>query len=413
MELKSSHKAISRMTAGVLALLLGAITLGGCSSQPAPGDDGSPGEEITIGFMASLSPPGDVNTSQLMVRGAELAVRYVNEKGGVNGKDIRLAVQDDKGQPDTGVAAMRTLATQENAIGVTGFSASSVNIAVNEIASRLGVPTLTTFAGSDAITSNKLATAFRHHGINKTKVGAWLQLFKQENFKTIAVVAEDTDYGLGIVKELERQVKEGNLDYTIKPTVFDHTVSDLTPQLLSVKASKPDIVINAAVGQPIDLMINQASTIGLFPETPMLVTYDTPTQPNYWKLHGDNGVGLYFTVYYAPQQKLSAAGEWLIEAYKAEYGEDPVYATLTGFGGVVTLADAVRQGKASTPEELTKALANGSFESWTEQPVSFPEGQGVDWHNASPPIVVLEYTEADQNWREAKLVTEFRPTKTP
>src|SRR5258707_2712725 len=96
-------------------------------------------EDVMIGLEIPLSPPGDPAAGQLIRRGAELAVEYVNTVGGgiLSGRKIELAVQDSHGQAEAGVAGYRKLATEDKVIGVTGFFHSSVNIAVNEVAKEI------------------------------------------------------------------------------------------------------------------------------------------------------------------------------------------------------------------------------------------------------------------------------------
>src|SRR5438477_800847 len=101
-------------------------------------------DPVVIGLEIPLSPPGDPTAGQLIRRGAELAVEYINgTMGGVlDGRKAELAVQDSQGRTESGVAAYRRLVTEDKAIAVTGFFHSSANLAANEVAKELGVPTI-------------------------------------------------------------------------------------------------------------------------------------------------------------------------------------------------------------------------------------------------------------------------------
>jgi branched-chain amino acid transport system substrate-binding protein len=365
-------------------------------------------DDIVIGLEIPLSPPGDPTAGQLIRRGAELAVEYVNTKmGGVDGgKKIALAVQDSQGRTEAGIAGYRRLATEEHAVGVTGFFHSSVNIAVNEVANELGVPTIATQASAADITAKHYEIAFRTHAIDPIRVEAFREFIKAKGFKRIAIVAETTDYGIGISDEMDEQTKAANESLELMKVTFDHASTDLTPQLLQVKAFKPDLVINIAVGQPVDLMIDQATTLGILPQTAMIVSYDAPARPQFWQLHPQNGSGIYFIAYYSPKEKLSDIGEWLVKTYEEKYKEPPIYSSLNGFGDVMILAEAVDQAKSADPKAVTKALASGTFKSWAASPVTFPAGKGVYWHNWSPPILIIHYTKPNEDWRQAEIVLQ-------
>jgi branched-chain amino acid transport system substrate-binding protein len=384
------------------ALLLALALLAG----PARSAD----EPVTIGLAVPLSPPGDTTGGQLIRRGAELAIEYINERmGGVlGGRKARLAVQDSQGRPEGGVAAYRRLVSEEGAVAVTGFFHSSVNIAVNEVARNVGIPTIGTQTSAADVTAKHYDVAFRTHAIDPIRVAAWLDLIERKGFKRVSLVAETTDYGIGLVSETERQNKERKLGLALQTLTFDRASTDLTPLLLQVMAFKPDLVINIGVGQPMDLMLDQATTLGIVPKIPMLISYDAPVRPQFWQLHAKNGDKIYFIAYYSPKQKLSELGNWLTSAYEQKYKESPVYSSLNGFGDVAIIAQAVDKAKSTDPKAIIAALETGTFMSWAASEVTFPRAEGVYWHNWAPPVLIMQYTAPNQDWKDAEIILEHQ-----
>ena len=384
--------------AALLVLVAAALPLG----APRAADP------VTIGLVIPLSPPGDPTAGQLIRRGAELAADHINgPMGGViGGRKVAISVQDSQGRTEGGVAAYRRLVSEEHAVAVTGFFHSSVNLAANEVAKELGVPTIGTQTSAAEITSKHYDVAFRTHVIDPVRTAAWLDFIKARNFKRISLLAETTDYGIGLATETEKQGKERNLGIELQTITFDHGTTDLTPLLLQVKAFKPDLIINVGVGQPMDLMLEQAATLGLTPQTPMLVSYDAPIRPQFWQLHPKTGDKLFFIAYYSPKQKLSDEGAAFSKAYEEKYKESPVYSSLNGFGDVLIIAQALDAAKSTDPKALIKALETGRFQSWTAAPVTFPRAEGVFFHNWSPPVLILQYTAPGQDWKEAAVVVE-------
>jgi branched-chain amino acid transport system substrate-binding protein len=361
-------------------------------------------EPIVFGCITPLSPPGETLIGQLVKRGAELGVEYVNEKGGVLGRKVLLSVQDSAGKNENGVAAYRRLVSNEKAVAVFGFVHSGVNIAVNEVAKEMGVPTMGTQTGAGDVTAKHYDIAFRTHAVDPPRAATWLGWIKKSGYKRIAVLAETTDYGIGLVKATEAQNKSNNLGLEILSIMFDRTTTDLLPQLLQVKAFKPDAIVNIGVGQPLDLMITQATTVGLLPGVPMVTSYDAPARPQFWQLHKDAGVGIHFVAFYTPKSKLSDLGEWLAKKYKEKYNEPPVYGALNAFANAVVFAQAMEMAKTTEPKAVIKALETGSFKGWSAVPVTFPRGEGPLWHNWSPPLVIAKYTKKDQTAAEADIV---------
>ena len=384
----------------VLVLLVVASLLGADVARAA-------GPPVDIGLEIPLSPPGDVQAGQLIRRGAELAVEYVNTQmhGVLGGRDIALSVEDTAGQPEQGVAAYRRLTSEKHVIGVTGFFHSSVNIAVNEVAKDVGVPTIGTQTSAADVTAKHYEPAFRTHAIDPVRADAFLKLAEKMKSKRIVMLAETTDYGIGNVNAFKDAIAKNKLDVQFQAIMFDNKSTDLTPQLLQAKNFNPDLVINCGVGAPLDLMVDQATTLGLLPKTPMVISYDAPIRPQWWKLHPKDG-DVYFVSYYSPQQKLSSAGQWFSTAYQKKYGESPVYSSLQGFGDVLILAEAADRAKSTDPKKVVSALESGSFTTWGAVPATFPRGNGIFWHNFSPSVLILHYTAVGQDWHQAPLVAE-------
>jgi branched-chain amino acid transport system substrate-binding protein len=376
---------------------------GACLAFAAAAED-----PVKIGLEIPLSPPGDPAAGQLIRRGGELAVEYVNTvMGGVlGGRKIEIVVQDSQGRTESGVAGYRKLVAEDKVIGVTGFFHSSVNIAVNEVAKELGVATIGTQTSAADVTAKHYDVAFRTHAIDPIRVQAFLDFFQKMGMKRVSMIAETTDYGIGILEETEKQNAAKKPIAELQKITFDHAATDLTPQLLQVKAFKPDVVVNIGVGAPVDLLIDQAETVGLLPATPMLVSYDAPVRPQYWQLHPKNGSGMYFIAYYSPRQTLSDIGDWFAKAYQAKFNEPAIYSSLNGFGDVMILAEAANQAKSTDPKAIVKALEAGTFKSWAAAEVKFPRADGVYFHNWTPPILILRYTKPGQDWREAEVVLE-------
>src|SRR6266704_678738 len=210
-------------------LMVGAAALAAVMGGLAAGTARAADDEVKIGLEIPLSPPGDPTAGQLIRRGADLAVEYVNSHGGVlGGKKIALAVQDSQGRTEAGVAGYRRLATEEKVVGVTGFFHSSVAIAVNEVAKELGVATISTQASAADITGKHYDIAFRTHAIDPIRVEAFLSFIAERKFKRIAVVPETTDYGIGIADELDEQNAASKAGLELQKITFDHASTDLT-----------------------------------------------------------------------------------------------------------------------------------------------------------------------------------------
>jgi branched-chain amino acid transport system substrate-binding protein len=224
----------------------------------------------------------------------------------------------------------------------------------------------------------------------------------ERGFKRVFLLAENTDYGTGLVEETKKYFKSMGVKAELETDIFDRAAVDLTPQLLKIKNWKPDLLLNGAVGTPVYLIVKQAYDVGLFPAVPMLVSYDVPVRPEFWKTVGEKGTWLSFIVYYHPTMKLPARGEAFRKKYKEQFNEEPIYGAFNGYTQVMLLADALMTARSDKPEDVLQALIANKFEGWNGT-ISFSRGEGPYWQQWTPPMLITQYTKPEQPFTEVKI----------
>ena len=134
-----------KMLFGSFGVLLGMLLLiSACSA-------GQQEKTVKIGFLGALT--GDVAVYGVpMSKAAKLAVDQVNAKGGIDGKQVELILED--GRCDAGLAntAMQKLATQDKVAGVIGGLCSSETLAAAPTAESAKVPMISASSTSPDIT---------------------------------------------------------------------------------------------------------------------------------------------------------------------------------------------------------------------------------------------------------------------
>ena len=110
-----------------------------------------PGAAVRIGALVPLTRPGWVEAGRHLLAGLELAVRDVNDGGGIAGRPLELVVRDTAADPQRAAAAVDELA-RLNVAAVAGEYHSVVACAAAARADALGVPFLCSSAVLDALT---------------------------------------------------------------------------------------------------------------------------------------------------------------------------------------------------------------------------------------------------------------------
>ena len=277
-------------------------------------------------------------------------------KGGVlGGRKIELVIEDDSGTPEKGVAGLRKLAIQDQVVAVIGQFHSSVMEAVQDLAEQLKVPVFSTQASAKKITEKHLTYTFRTHVIDPDRVQLWNRLIQQQGFKRVALIAENTDYGIGLVEETKKQFASIDIKAELKTIIFDRAVVDLTPQLLEIKSWKPDLVINIGVGTPAYLIIKQAYDVGPLPRDAdaRLLRHagaagvlEEPRRQG--RLHDVHRL-------LPPDHEADArAAKTSAPATASEFKEEPVYGALNAYAQVMLIADAVNLAKSDKPDDIVE-----------------------------------------------------------
>ena len=129
------------------------VSIPAASARPAAGtttsaDPGITAKTILLGGTSPLSGPASAYAS--VARGADAYFRYVNARGGVNGRTIQYKVVDDAYNPAQTVQATRQLVEQDKVFAIFNSLGTEQNVATRDYLNQVKVPQL--FVASGATT---------------------------------------------------------------------------------------------------------------------------------------------------------------------------------------------------------------------------------------------------------------------
>lgn len=247
--IRRSPLARSLVVLGAASLVLAACggSSSGGSSSAAPSDTGSgsaaPGDGTLkvggllpqTGSLAFLGPPE--------FAGVELAVKQINEAGGVLGKPVEW-LPGDSGDTSTNIASQtvdRHIA--QGADAIIGAASSSVTLSVIDKVTSSGV-----LQFSPANTSVVLST-YPDNGLYfrtappDTFQGAVLgDLVVQDGFTTAGILALQDAYGEGLANAFEQNFTAAGGSVTDK-IIYDPKAASFEAEVGQIKASNPEAVV--------------------------------------------------------------------------------------------------------------------------------------------------------------------------
>lgn len=112
----------------------------GSSSEGAGSGDAAPasGDTIKIGLYATITGPNAL-AGEMAEKGARLAIKEVNEAGGINGQMLELVVYDDKSTPEGAVRAVTRMVDVDQVVAMVGSNSSPNIVAASQITEDAGV----------------------------------------------------------------------------------------------------------------------------------------------------------------------------------------------------------------------------------------------------------------------------------
>ena len=164
-------------------------------------------DSIKIGVVGPRTGPAAA-TGKAFEEGIALALDHINAKGGVLGKPLEVIFEDTGGVPEKAASAFERLATREKVPIVVGESHSSSALAEIEKANLYKVPFIICEAWHDDITKKNYKWVFRAGPANSGVVDFYIAPFVKDNgFKKVAIVRENSDWGVGIAERTEMDLK--------------------------------------------------------------------------------------------------------------------------------------------------------------------------------------------------------------
>jgi len=135
----------------VIALVVLALALTGIATASTAATPGVSSTTITLGSSGPLT--GEAAAAAGVLRGADGYFKYVNSRGGVNGRKIDFKYLDDGYDPSRTVQNARELIQQDNVFALFAVVGTNGNLAIRDFANASGVPTV--FSASGATTFGK------------------------------------------------------------------------------------------------------------------------------------------------------------------------------------------------------------------------------------------------------------------
>ncbi len=321
-----------------LALLLCGAVLGADAAEP-----------IRVGAVLPFSGGVELYGAQAKV-GLDLAVKDINEAGGILGRPVEVIYADDKTRPASAEAAMRGLIEYDRVLAVVGPVTSQNLNAIAPIAESLKTPLLyaTNFEGG------KCGRYFFSFGtVPNQELGQLLPFMNETVGNTYFLLGADRvwphqmfDIARPVIERLGGKIV--GTQYTLG------TETDFSPLIAQVAASGAKVLLFALKGDGMDF-IRQADDAGLFKNTTVAFLGLSEVDLGIFRGKGQNMYTVVPSVATSDEVSLKA----FVAKVRAEAGPDAVVSNyvMTHYNTLIALKAAIEQAGKVDREAVVDALA--------------------------------------------------------
>lgn len=200
-------------------------------------------EEIKIGAMMPLTRGGQAGLSVRL--GLDLAVKEINAAGGIGGRQVKLVVADTQGDPTMGVTEAKRLVFNEKVELVVGPAYSAVTIAAMPVLTSAKIASIN-YSGSAKLTPKFGLYSFSFFADADMQAKLMFDYAKDHySPKTIAILGDNGEFARTAVASI-KQAAEGAQIGVGGVQEYELGAKDMTPQLLGLRQSAPDVVLLSA-----------------------------------------------------------------------------------------------------------------------------------------------------------------------
>ncbi len=340
---------------------------------------------IKLGIVAPMSGP-NARYGAFSMHGAELAVKEINDAGGVNGHKIELYNADSQGTPVEGVSATRRLIDQDEVDFVIGDVSSSVTLAMQPVAEDAGVLLLNAASSNPKITYGAGVGGFkwtyRNYPTDENRAYVVAKYAaEQRGFTKFAVLSVDSDYGRSAIEFTKKYLPEFKGEI-LSEDYYKEGEVDFRSVLAKIRDGGAQAIIMYGLADTTPIIARQMVELGLAGKVTLVGNGEFNTEKTIASaptaLEGAVEAAAWLPAWDSPESKA------FVEKFTTTYNEAPNNHAYVHWDTVNLLAAAVREAGSVEREAVRDALSKIKYKS--------PVGEVTfDDHNqARLPMILLQ-----------------------
>jgi branched-chain amino acid transport system substrate-binding protein len=263
--------------------------------------------------------------------GVLFAAKVINERGGINGRPIKIILEDDGSNPDAAIPKINKLIHENNVLAVIGPTGIAQTVGVGAITQPIKLP-IVAFTGLGPEVEKQRTCVFHLTPAQALNARALLSYAKHIGAKNVAVL-HDSGYGQVIWNVMQNLGAEYGVKFS-KVEKFEIAATDATPQAALIRASKPDAVFVLSTSAVPFRSLHQVRL-----DVPIISVHGTATY-QYVKAMGDAANNVIHAEFLISEDPLPHQKEF-VELFRKQHGYPPKHFEAAGWDALTMLAQKI------------------------------------------------------------------------
>lgn len=358
----------------VAAMLTLSLAVAGCANQPSS-TGGADAGEILVGVILPVTG-NNATDGKDMQNAIEMAVKKINDSGGVLGKKLKIEVADDGCDPQMATTAANKLVSQ-NVVAVVGGYCSGATLPSSGVFKNANIPMIVPAANSAKLPAQGYDTLFLINGLTPDQAQTAADYMAANQAKKVVLIHDNSAYAKDLADFAKASVEKSG-GTVIAYEAINPEEKDFSALVTKIKGLQPDATYFTGYYAAGGLMIKQFKQKGV---SGMFLAGDGSFSEDVIKIAGaDNAEGLLITA--TPTAEFIEGAEAFTSAYKQTYNNlAPGPFSALSYNAVNLLADAIGRANSTDRDAIKKAIRETKDFKALGQTISFNAQNTLDISN--------------------------------
>jgi len=333
------------------ALVLGLI-ISGCQKPDRPQE---PTKGDLLVYVASPLSGFQANGGQTVLGGVNLMADQLNHSGGILGYRVVVVPLDDESDSDVALSVAEQVQADISAgkrvLGLIGHYNSGQTLAAMEIYAGLPLIVVTPTSSELSITQKGYRNFFRVNANDAVQANTIADFFVNSlSARRIAIVHNDTEYGIGLKDEMVRALGEQGAEVALTLQVAEGQ-EDYDQEVAQIQQSTPEAIFYA--GYEIEAPFLRFAAVQAGLDIPFLASDGAFLSATIDDAEG-TAEGMYVSGF-APSPTQAVDQEWIAQYQNIEYRNPDTY-SINGYTALEVLAEGAKKANSLDASKIGDAI---------------------------------------------------------